>query len=387
MLGIAEQGGGVGVEWFAPLGTNVRAGVQAARRSFDSFLSAQIDGTGAAQAPLADRGNTVGLEGAAYVQANARVQPGVRVQGGLRVSGHTGVERALLLPNASVQLEVVPERLVMHAGVGRQVQYLHRLRDRYSLLYDLVASRWIPASDSVRPATGWMAAFGARATPSPHLTLTADAYVRNAQNVLLPRDVYQPKDGVVGTGTGLAALLGQYAPASARAAGVEATVQTERGPWSVYASYTGELSARRPKGATDFQGARFNVPHRLEVVTRRTAGRVAVTLSGEARSGMPDAVPTAIFRLGDGLGEEELYLARPNGYNGRLPATARLDASAEVRWQMLEGEWRGALQLYNLVNVQNVLSRTYVPTPEGIDVRQSRGLRVPLPILELSMTL
>ena len=387
LLGLSEEGGSVGLEWFAPGGSNLRGGLQGARRVFDSFLSSQIDGTGTSTTSAAERGQSITLEGVAYGQANLRVRHNVRVQAGLRASTFSLGRHLFVLPNLSVQVDVLPGTVTLQAGVGGQVQYLHRLRDRYSLLYDLVASRWIPASDTVRPATGWMATGGVQVTPSRRTALRLDVYARASENVLLPRDAYLAKDGVVGTGSGLAALLGQYAPASSRAAGVEVSAQTEADGWSAYAAYSGELSSRRPKGQTDFQGARFNVPHRLEVIGRRSMGRWTFTLSGEARSGLPDAIPTAIFRLGDGLGNDDLYLLRPNGYNGRLPATARLDASAEVRWAMGRGDWRAALQLYNLVNVQNVIGRTYVPTDLGVEVLDTRGLRFPLPLLELAMTL
>ena len=385
-IGLDELGGSVGGEWFAPGGSSVRAGLQASRRSFDSFLSSHVE-TGTPSTPAVERSESLTLEGSLYAQSELRMAEGLRVQSGMRLSGFSLGRHYYLLPNLSVEYDAVPGEATVQVGVGRQVQFLHRLRDRYSLLYDLVASRWIPASDSVLPATGWMGTGGLVLTPRRGVALRFDAYLRTADNVLLPRDAYQPKDGVVGAGTGLAALLGQYAPATARAAGVEITVQTSSEDWSLYTAYSGEISSRRPVGQADFQGARFAVPHRLEVVGRRALGRWTFTLSGEARSGLPDAVPTALYRLGDGLGNDELYLLRPNGYNGRLPATARLDASVEVRWTMVDASWRAVVQLYNLVNVQNVIGRTYVPTERGVEVLDTRGLRFPLPLFELAVTL
>ena len=92
-------------------------------------------------------------------------------------------------------------------------------------------------------------------------------------------------------------------------------------------------------------------------------------------------------RVGDGLGEPELYLVRPEAYNGRLPVTGRLDASAEASFRALDARWRAAFQLYNLASFGNVLGRTYTPSPLGVQVQQSRGLRFPVPLFEVSMTL
>ena len=119
---------------------------------------------------------------------------------------------------------------------------------------------------------------------------------------------------------------------------------------------------------------------------RRAGRRYTVTLSGEARSGYPEAVPVARVRLGDGLGAPELYLERPDGFNGRLPAYARLDASAEVAFTFLDARWKAMLQVYNLAAYQNVIGRVYTPTATGVTVRDRRGLPL-IPLLELSVVL
>jgi outer membrane receptor protein involved in Fe transport len=95
----------------------------------------------------------------------------------------------------------------------------------------------------------------------------------------------------------------------------------------------------------------------------------------------------ARFRVGDPIGTSPTtFLSRPAVNNSRLPTYARLDASVLYRFRMLTANWEARLNLFNLLNRGNVVSRTYAPTDAGVAVSSQRGLPI-LPLLELEMSL
>ncbi|HYE59162.1 MAG TPA: TonB-dependent receptor, partial [Rhodothermales bacterium] len=360
-----------------------RVGVQAAVRAFESHLATETE-----QPTTTLRSSTLdlrGFEGAAYLQAHYQLNPGADVQAGLRAVSVAPGGYTYLLPNAALQVWLQPRRLVARLGAGAAVQPIHRLRDQSSLLYDLVAERWIPASERVRPGVGTHAAAGIEWRPARGLGVSLEAYARRARGVLMP-DAAQAKETLDGSGVDLATLLGQYVRADAYGRGLEAVVQGQLGRWELYATYALERSERRPEGEARYQPSRYSVPHRLEVVLSRPLRQLRFTLSGELRSGLPEAIPTARYRIGDGLGDEDDYLARPEGFNGRLPPYGRLDAAVRVPFRWLDARWTLTAQAYNLLTYRNVTGRAYVPAANGVEVRERRGMPL-LPLVELEMHL
>ncbi len=359
-----------------------RMGVQAAARRFDSSLETETT-----QAATTLRSSTLALDGyeaAAYAQAHLRLSPRMDVQGGLRAVAIAPGGYAYLIPNVSVQARPGPKGLVVRLGAGTSVQPMHRLRDQTSLLYDLVAERWIPASERVRPSVGQQVAAGLEWRPVG-LSLSAEAYLRRATGVLVA-DPRQAKDVLVGAGIDLSALLGQYTRAEARGAGLEVVLQGPVGRWDVYAAYSLERSLRRAAGSDRFVPSRYDIPQRLKFVLARPLGPLRATLSGEVRDGEPEAVPEAIYRSGDGLEGPEVYLARPDAFNGRLPPYGRLDAAVMLPFALLDARWRLTVQAYNLLTYRNITGRTYTPGAGGLTVQERRGLPL-LPLIELEMQL
>jgi hypothetical protein len=199
-------------------------------------------------------------------------------------------------------------------------------------------------------------------------------------------DAAQAKEALDGAGVDLAVLLGQYVRAEAYGRGLEAVLQGQFGRWDLYLAYTLERALRRPEGGARYQPSRYSTPHRLDVVLTRPLGRIRATLSGELRSGLPDLVPSARYRIGDGLGDEGDYLARPDAYNGRLPPYGRLDAALRIPFRWLDARWTLTAQAYNLLTYRNVTGRGYALVPGGIEIRERRGLPL-LPLVELEMHL
>jgi hypothetical protein len=267
------------------------------------------------------------------------------------------------------------------------VQYLHRLRDRYSYTYDLASSRWIPASDAVRPAVGWQAAVGLEALPTAWLSLGLDVYGRQLGDILLPADEFQSKDGIDGPGILPGALLEQYVAGSGRSFGVELAAQAERGRWRFGLSYAFARSQVRPPGEV-YRRGRYDAPHTLKGLAQGTLGRWSLSLAATVRSGYPVTVPVARYALGDVLDGEDAeptyYLARPTINNGRLPVYARVDLAVGYAFDLFGMEWDANVQAYNLLNRRNTVGQRFDPDLPAVVATDVRGLPI-LPMVNLKV--
>jgi hypothetical protein len=296
-----------------------------------------------------------------------------------------------VVPRLSARYTVDPKWLVLRASAGMHVQYLHRLRDRASLAYDLVSSRWVPSSDRVRPAAGLQLGLGARTRPAPGFTLELDAYLRGTRNQLVPSDVFQEKDDIEGPGINVGALLGQYTPGEERALGAELSAVYGRGPWtarfSVGSSRTFVRAPGRVQSGLRWRPSDLDVPVTVRGALGWAGAHWSATMAAEWRSGYPVSAPVARYRVGDPVEEDPFtYLYRPQVNNDRLAPYFRADLSLGYSFRLLSARWQASLTLFNTTNRANELSRTYEPTPTGVATQSQRGLPI-LPLLELEMTL
>lgn len=291
-------------------------------------------------------------------------------------------------PSVSLQYAVHPRLLLLNAGIGRRVQYMHRLRDRHAFTYDLVSSRWIPAGRDVKPSRAIDVSGGFESRPIDGLLIMGDAYVRETDTVLLPEDAFGGKHALVGPGIGVSDLLGQYVEGLARAYGIELTSRYERGPWSFWMSYAGGRSLTRSAGLGEdvMRAARYDVPRALHAFGSRELAKWRLTAAVDLRSGYPVTVPVSRYIAGDPLDDDEEYLHRPSINNGRLPPYLRIDLSASRQFTMLGADCMAGLQIYNVANRRNVVARQYLPAEEGMDVQNRRGFPI-LPLFELEMRL
>jgi hypothetical protein len=379
----------VDADYFASLSHNVRAGLQAVNRTFQSGLDAIVQHTPALVDSQAQRSNIEAVELVAYLQDTWKPSPRWQIQPGLRLSYFGSGRFTRLSPRLSVQYAVHPRNLVFRAAVGTQVQYIQRLRDRFSFLYDLVSSRWVPASSLVDPSWSLQVTAGAESRLRPWLVLDAGVYWRGARRVLLPRDEFQQKEGIDGPGIEVGTLLGQYTLGREKAYGLELGARIERGKWTALVSYTGSRAFNRAPdlGEDRFRPARYDVPRVLQGVVRRAGARWTYGLSSIFRSGYPLTVPEGRYALGSPLEKEPvLYLFRPQVNNGRLPPYLRIDVTAEYTFTLLSARWQAQLALYNVINRRNVVGRIYDPAPTFVRTDDRLGLPL-LPLLELKMTL
>ncbi len=387
-IDLRDVGIKVDIDYFQSLTHQLQVGIEAVLRDFNSSLDAEVRRSAGSVDKIDQQSLSSDPELALYAQDAWKLGRNWTLTPGLRLSFFGAGRYADASPSISMQYVVDPTYLTLRAGAGRHVQYLHRIRDRFAFTYDLVSSRWIPAGDEVRPSTSVQVSGGFESRLLPGLLITGDAYLRDVDNVLLPEDESQSKDGLIGPGIDVAALLGQYVPGDARAYGLEIGTQIRTGSWDVRLSYSGSKSLTRSVilGEKSLRPSPFDVPFSARAVVSRVAGKWDFTASVELRSGYPLTVPVAQYAIGDPLEEDERYFHRPQINNGRLPAYMRADLSVQRRFRLLGARWVGGLHLYNAMNRRNVIARQYVPADGGVDVQNRRGLPL-LPLFELQMEL
>ena len=386
-----DAGGKVDLTYHHSLSHEFSAGLKASTVQFTSTLESELRRS----AGVVRRRQQESSLGAAQLDAYVRHvwTPTSRwsVQPGVRASYFSGGEHFRVAPRLSVRHTVHPRWLVLRGSAGVHVQYLHRLRDRQSLAYDLVSSRWIPSSDRVRPSTSLQVDVEARAHPRPGLTLEADAYVRGTRNLLVPSDVFQEKDDIEGPGIGVGALLGQYTRGEERAAGVELSGIYGRGPWTARLGLglarTFVRAPGRVQTGEQWRPSDLDVPYTLRGALGWEGTAWSATLATEWRSGYPISAPVSRYQIGDPVESRPItYLARPRVNNDRLAPYFRVDLTLGYSFQFLSARWTATLNLFNVTNRDNELSRTYEPTERGVDVNSQRGFPI-LPLLKLEMTL
>ena len=383
---IEDTGLMVDVDYFPAATHQVRAGLQMVRRAFDSGLNALVLRTESSYDRLVDDSQLTALEWVAYVQDTWQPTQGLQVQPGVRFSLLDLGSSLKVSPRLGIRYQLT-DRLVLRAASGTNVQYMHRIRDRYSFLYDLMSYRWVPASRSVKPSTSLHASVGGIYFPVAGTKIHLDAYWQRTYGLLLPRDEYQSKDGLEGPGIALGALLGQYTRGDALAYGFEANLHYERGPVMIWLSYAASRSFTRALslGEASFRPARFDTPQRLQAAIQRRVGRWTLAVTGFWRSGYPVTVPVARYAIGDPLEDAPTrFLIFPSINNGRLPPYVRYGTSVSYSMGPIFGATaRLQAQLYNLTIRRNIVDRYYEPQAEGpVGVRTRRGLPL-IPLVEL----
>jgi hypothetical protein len=371
-------------EWYLGIDYDLHVGVHVVDHLFRSRLDAEIHRSALAADSIQEYSRQRALESAAYAQVHWRPRRNLRVQPGIRAAHFAGGGHFQISPRLGVQYAPLPDRVMLRAAAGRYDQYMHRLRDRHSFLYDLVSSRWIPTSDEVRPSIAQHYTGGVELRPMQGMVVSTDVYWYDGRDVLIPQDDFQTKDGLEGPGIDVGAMLGQYEPGDARSFGVEFNTRFERRGWEAMISYTGSRSLTRAESEPTFRPGRFDVPRTFRGLAGYSWRGITVQVSGDIRSGYPHTVPVARYVLGDPLGEPEVYLHRPEVNNGRLPPYFHTDIRLGYAFRWAGARWNTQLHLFNVTGRRNVLGRQYVPMDGRVDVRDRRGLPT-LPLFEIEM--
>lgn len=369
----------------------VTAGVEVSTLQFESAIDSRLQrSVGVTQ--RRDQVSTLGaVKVAGYLQDTWTPTPRWTVEPGVRASFFSNGEYLRAAPRLGVRYVVHPQRLVLNASAGVHVQYLHRLRDRYSLAYDLVSSRWVPSSTQVRPAMGGQLGLGAQSQLGGNVTLDLSTYLQGARRILVPADVFQEKDGIEGPGIEVGALVGQYTVGEKRSLGVELSAVYDDGPWNARLGLSSGRTFLRAPGQVQTNGrwrpADLDVPYTAHGAVSWDNGRWSATVASEWRSGYPITTPVARYRVGDPVeNQPETYLYRPEVNNDRLSPHFRVDVILGYAFQFLSARWTAQINLYNVTNRANEVDRTYRPTPSGVEMESQRGLPI-LPLVELEMSL
>lgn len=384
---IRDTGLRVDLDYFHSARNRMRMGFLAVGRDFDSDVDAVINYNQSLTERLKESSSSRAVELSAYAQSTWLATERLEIRSGLRAAAFGSDRLVRLEPRLSVQWSADPKLLVMRASFTRTYQYLHRIRDRHSVLYDLVSSRWIPASNSTPPGRGTEVAFDVESRPRSW-TLRASAYYREQVHILLPRDAFQAKNELAGPGIEVGALLGQYESGRARAGGLEAAGTYEKG--AILATLGLALERSVTSGPSDgeaFIPARYDVPVSTRAYVEHRGRKWSYGLGFLARSGYPITVPEARYAVAGPVDEEPTtYLYRPTPHNGRLPLYWRLDLNASRSFVLFDAQWRAQLQLYNALGHRNVIDRLFEPDGNSVNVIQRRGLPI-LPLFELRVEL
>ena len=375
-------------DYYHSVSHRLRGGIHVSGLRFESALESIIQRSPGAVDRTDQESQLDAVEIAGFIQDVWTPRPEWSIQPGLRLSYFSNGGYLNVSPRLSARYTVHPRWLILNGSAGVHVQSLHRLRDRYSLAYDLVSSRWIPSSAQVKPSESLQFGFGMRSQPAGGLTLEMNTYLRGSRRMLVPADVFRTKDGIEGPGIEVGALLGQYIQAEGRAFGTELTAFLERGAWDLRLGVaTSRTLVKAPERSGDrWRPADLDVPFSLRGAASWTSGAWETTLGTEIRSGYPISVPTARYQLGDPVNDPETYLYRPQINNGRLPAYVRFDASLAYRFSFWNSNWKARINVYNVTNQGNVVDRSFAPREEGVRVDDQRGFPI-LPLLEIQMTL
>ncbi|MFW5972595.1 MAG: TonB-dependent receptor [Bacteroidota bacterium] len=373
-------------EWYFALDNELRTGIHLVNHDFRSGLDSRVFRSTSSVDTLDQYSRQNAVETALYVQHTWRPSSRLNVQPGVRAAHFSGGAYWDVSPRVGMQFAAIPDELMFRFAAGRYVQYMHRLRDRYSFLYDLVSSRWIATNSDVQPATSNQVTAGVEVRPLENLTVSSDVYWHEGSGVLLPEDDYQTKDGLDGPGIDVGAVLGQFVPGDSRAYGLELNSRFEPGRWEFWVSYTGSRSLNRTVDDNIFRPGRFDVPRRFRALLGHRWRRLRASASFDARSGYAHTVPVARYVLDDPLGEPNAYLHRPDINNGRLPPYYHIDLAISYNFDWAGARWNASLQVFNVTNRRNVIARQYLPADGGIKTTDRRGMPI-LPLFEFEMRL
>lgn len=386
---LQDVGARVVLDWYPSASHQVRTGIEAIHHRFGSDLDALVTYSPTLTEPLKQRSRSEATEVSAFIQDIWTPSSALRILPGLRASWFDNGQYLRLAPRLSAQWVVDPSWLIVRAAASSHVQFMQRIRDRNSYLYDLVSSRWIPSNPDTGPARSGQLSVGVESHILPKSVVRVDLFAREGRGTLLPEDEFQSKNGLLGPGIEVATLLGQYDRGEERSFGLETGLESSFGPWNVLFSLTRMRSENRitTDQPASFRPARFDIPWGTGLVVSRHSTNWNVGFSVDWRSGYPVSVPDSRYSLTDPITNETTwYYHRPVLNNGRLPPYFRLDVRANRQFRMADADWSAGVSIYNLLNRRNVTSQVWDPALEKARPQNRLGLPI-LPMLELIMTL
>jgi len=384
-LAILDVGIKLDLDYYHSLTHHVRAGIAVVQRNFSSALDAMVLRTELISESSKDQSELDNTEIVLYAQDTWKPIPSLQIQPGVRISELRGSTGIRISPRLGVRYEM--NKMILRMVAGINVQYLHQVRDRYSVLYDLISYRWVPASRSVDPSASYHVSVGSNVFLGNYFSAGVDVYLHSTFGLLLPLNEEQTKDGLLGPGIGVASILGQYTRGQARSYGAEFNIQYDRGRTNFWMSYaTGISQNRAPElGEVHFRPSRFDLPFRLQVALQRTTSRWIYGVSGQWRSGYPITVPEARYAVGDPLSDDpQGFFHFPKINNGRLPSFLNFGVLGAYRFEIRNVKFQVKIEINNLHFHRNVIAREFDPTiPDRTTTTSIYGFP-PYPLFEIT---
>ncbi len=374
-----------GFQWPSGKLHSMESGLQITYRRFKSFLQDTLTLAPGVMDTLYQQVRQEALESAWYFQDRLTLPRQLTLTGGLRITHFSSGNYVRISPRLALRIPFLADRATVILGLNRSHQFLHRLRDRYAYIYDVTSTRWLPVTSRILPASATELSLRTEFTLFSPLSITLEGFYRKARNVLIPRDIYQRKDQLLGPGIATGTLLQQYTPGDNRAYGTELSVDIRHPPFMFTSFYTFTRTLLKPANAPRYYPAPYDIAHTLQsnLSIHRERWQVAFLLL--LRSGYPYHQPEGFYTLSPPSGKAPVYyFYLPEAYNARLPLYIRLDASFTYRFRWKASRWTLALQVYNLLNHRNVIGRRYYWEENRYRVQPVRGLPIiPVPTIEV----
>ncbi len=367
-VGFRESGGRIDLDYFHSVAHQLRFGFLVRNQQLKSTI---LEGLANRDEMLQSRNQESEsgvVDSEAYFQDVWQPAPGWRVQLGARGGLYSDGEHLDISPRVHARWTVKPERFYLRGGISRQIQTLHRVRDRYAYTYDLATSRWLLSDGPISPASAWQVGLGAEWVPDSSLAFSIDTYGRRLNNVLEPIDPFSGGDALLGPGVTALDLLRFYRPSEGRAYGVELAGRAEQGSWVLGLSYALSRAEVGLPGESDRRLSRYDRPHAFGLLVQRRGTGWSAAARLTVQSGLP-----TVEDQGDQLAET------------RFPTEVHLDLSAGYRFRWLGFQWEAQAQALNIAGRPSLDVPTFADGSAALlatDVR-SRSL---LPLLSLKAT-
>ena len=368
-VGFRESGGRIDADYFHSVAHQLRFGIRVRQQRLGSQINENLINGDDLPQFRSEEAASEAVDGEVYLQDVWQPTPDWRIQLGARAGVYADGRYLDVSPRIHLRWTVRPERLYLRGGISRQVQSLHRVRDRYAYRYDLATSRWLLSDGAVSPASAWQLGFGSEWAPVSFLAFSVDTYGRLLQDVLEPIDLFGVGDALLGPGVDAQDLLRFYRPSKGRAFGVEVAGRAEYGSWTFGLSYALSRAQINVPGGDVWRPSRYDRPHALGLLLQRGGSRWSVVARLTVQSGLPTEEQESGNRL----------------IEARFPTEIRVDLSAGFRFQWLGLQWDAQAQALNLAGQPSTDIPLFADGNAVFLATDVRG-RALLPLLSLKAT-
>ncbi len=363
-----ETGGRIDVDYFLSVAHQVRFGARLRQQQLISRISESLTGGDAALQVREDSAASKAFDAEFYAQDIWQPRPEWRVHFGVRSGVYADGHFLDVSPRVHVRWTISPDRLYLRGGVSRQVQSLHRVRDRYAYTYELATSRWLLSEGVVSPATAWQVGFGVESAPAASIAFSADVYGRTLNDVLEPIDPFGVGEILLGPGVDAQDLLRFYRPSDGRAYGAEFAGRLEYASWTFGVSYAVSRAEINVPGDEGWRLSRYDRPHALGLLVQRGGTR----WSAAARLTIQSGLPTVTERANEFV-------------ESRFPTEVSLDLSAGYSFRWLGMGWEAQAQALNLAGQPSTAEQPFADGNAAFLATDVRS-RTLLPLLSLKAT-